>query len=114
MLAMKVTLGKIAKEGIEAHAEGDVDAVVRAALLHYAALVDSAKPPLSPPPFSAAPKEAGSSLEFMLDPEIQVVLERQARGASASVEDLATHAVLLYLAELDAVSAIMVELPANS
>lgn len=111
---MKVTLGKIAKEGIEAHAAGNADAVVRAALRRYTDLIESAKPPLSPPPFSAGGTESGGGLEFMLDPEMQAALERQARDASASVEDLAAHAVLLYLAELDAVSAIRVELPADS
>ncbi len=110
---MKVRLGKIAREGIEAHAEGDVDAVVRAALLRYTDLLDSAEPPLSPPPFSAARRRSGRALEFLLDPETQALLERQARSASASVEEVAAHAVLLYLAELDSVSAIAVDLPAD-
>lgn len=111
---MKVTLGKIAKEGIEVHAEGDVAALVRAALLRYSDLIESAKPPLSPPPFSAGETESGASLEFVLEPEMQAALERQARGGAASAEDLAAHAVLLYLAELDAVAAIAVEPPASS
>lgn len=113
---MKITLGKIAKEGIEAHLEagGDVEAVVRTALRRYTDLLDSAEPPLLPPPFSAGRKGPDGALELRLDAEMQDLLERQARDGSVTVEELAAHAVLLYLAELDAIAAITVEPPADA
>jgi hypothetical protein len=45
---------------------------------------------------------SGADLELALDPEIQAVLEREAKDSDGiSVEQIANHAVLVYLADRD-------------
>jgi hypothetical protein len=48
---------------------------------------------------------SGTDLELIVDPEIQAALEREARESDGmSVEQIAAHAVLVYLADLDETS----------
>lgn len=103
-MAVKLTLGKFAKEGIESRTGRDVTAGVRAALLYYADRVRSARPPIAPPPFLEELRSCGAVevIEPAIGPEAEAVLEGEARRHATSVEELSTHAVLLYLAELDA------------
>lgn len=45
---------------------------------------------------------SGAALELSVDPEVQAALEKEARESQGvSVEQLAGHAVLVYLADLD-------------
>lgn len=103
-MAVRFKLGKFAKEGIEARTGHDVTAGVQAALLYYADRVRSARPPVGPPPFLDELRACGAVevVEPVVGPETEAVLKGEARRHSTSVEELSTHAVLLYLAELDA------------
>jgi hypothetical protein len=102
---MRVVLSTFACGGIEAFSGRDLAAGVRAALRHYtqdggsAGLRASALLPL---PDELEAGRSGVDLDLNLDPEVQAALEREARETDGvSVEQLATHAVLVYLADLD-------------
>jgi len=102
---MKLTLSTFARSGIEAFLGRDVGAGVQAALRHYTR--SKASPGRTVPTFprflgGAADDRSGADLELAIDPEIQAVLEREAReSGGVSLEQIATHAVLVYLADLD-------------
>jgi hypothetical protein len=108
---MRLVLGTFARRGIEACSGGDIAAGVRAALRHYTSeggsrLKGSYR---ETPRFIRIPVNAGgrakAGVELSVDPDVQAVLEREARqSAGVSVEQIATHAVLAYLADLDEVS----------
>lgn len=106
---MKLTLGTFARSGIEAQLGGDIAAGVRAALRHYTQCSESG---LGPPPLprfrhEQRPALFGADLELAVEPEVQKALEHEARESQGvTVEQLATHAVLFYLADLDKVSAV--------
>jgi hypothetical protein len=116
MKAMKVALGTFEKEGIEIDLGGDIASGVRTALLRYLDRLGSAKPPLAPPRFrdAVASGDAGATrIELDLSEEAQVALEREARRHAVPVDRILSHAVLVYLAELDAAGAITFHLPPN-
>lgn len=104
---MKVVLSTFACNGIEAFLGRDIDAGVQAALRHYTrrkASSDRTRTAPAFPRFLSGSKDdcSGADLELAVDPEIQAVLEREARESSGvSLEQVATHAVLVYLADLD-------------
>jgi hypothetical protein len=108
---MRLVLGTFARSGIEACSGGDILAGVRAALRHYTSEGGSR----SKGPYRETPRfigaranaggRAGAGVEISVDPDVQAVLEREARQSTGvSVEQIATHAVLAYLADLDEVS----------
>jgi hypothetical protein len=105
---MKVVLSKFARSGIEAFSGCDMAAGVLAALRHYTQGEGSSGRRASDMPrFLMAPSEdrLGADLELAIDPEIRVVLEREARDSDGiSVEQIANHAVLVYLADRDRAS----------
>lgn len=102
---MRLVLGTFACSGIKALQGGDVAAVVEAALCHYTrGKGSSSRRPKMLPSFLAEPSvgHPGTNLELSVDPEIQAALEREARESDGvSIEQIATHAVLVYLADLD-------------
>lgn len=102
---MRVTLSTFARNGIEAFLGRDIDAGVQAALRHYTGRKGSSgrTAPAFPRFLSGlAEDRPGIDLELTVDPEIQAVLEREARESDGvSLEQIATHAVLVYLADLD-------------
>ncbi len=101
---MRIRIGKTAQEGIDAHVGGDPVAAARAALRFYA---DRSSSGVVRPPTFLRPcrgSRQGQSLELALDSEVEALLRREAVTASLTAEDVAAHAVLVYLAELDAVS----------
>ncbi len=102
---MRVVLGTFARSGIEASLGCDVATGVQAALRHYV-LHSEFEVGSIPPGFrSGAPTGSGEDFELAIDPEIQDALEREAQGSpDVSVEQLARHAVLAYLADLDETS----------
>lgn len=105
---MKLTLSTFARNGIEAFLGRDVGAGVEAALRHYTRSKgpsDRTAPAFPRFLGGAANDRSGADLELAVDPEIQAVLEREAReSGDVSVEQIAAHAVLLYLADLDEAS----------
>jgi len=103
-MAVKIALGKLAKEGIESQTGHDATTGVGAALLYYADRVRSARPVVAPPTFLRELRSCGAVelVEPAVCGETERVLTEEARRHSVSVEDLSAHAVLVYLAELDA------------
>lgn len=99
-----VTLGPLACAGVESHFGADLAAGVRAAVLHYAGVLRSGRLPLPPPRFLPAPREreAGVSVELAIDAEDEALFERLALLRGTTVAELVVHAVLGYLAELEA------------
>jgi hypothetical protein len=100
---VRVALGTFARSGIEAHLGSDLGVAVQAALLHYTRRLDSnRKPPQLPHFCRGRPLEtSGADFEIPVDPEVQRILEGEARRQGTPVEQLAAHAVFVYLADLD-------------
>jgi hypothetical protein len=100
---MRVALGTFAHSAIETHLGGDVASGAEAALVHYVRRVKSARPPVGLPAFArdwAPPKET-TALELEVEPEQVATLEREAVRQGATMDQLVTHAVFVYLADLD-------------
>ena len=103
---MKIALGTFARSGIEAKLGTDLAVGVRAALLHYTRRLKSEFAPVGPPRFrlGQAARDAGAALELSIGPEMEAALEREARRYQVSVDQILTHAIFVYLADLDAAS----------
>lgn len=101
---MRVALGTFIRSGIEAHFGSDVRAGIDAALRHYTRRLRSSRPPVGVPAFLRQEGSTGSGDAFDLEiaPEIEAALEREASRQRVSGEALLSHAVLVYLADLDA------------
>jgi hypothetical protein len=102
---MRVALGTFAHAGIEAHLGPDIAAGVQSALLHYTHSLGSARAPARFPRFrrDQPPETSGADFDLTVDPAIQEALERELRkpGGAPSMEQLAAHAVFVYLADLE-------------
>jgi hypothetical protein len=99
---MKVALGTFARNGIEALLGVDLASGVRAALNDFTQRIDSGRPPLALPQMVGEGAAGGSpAVDLDLDDHTWLVLRREAARQGASVAQLTTHAVLVYLAELD-------------
>ena len=108
---MRVTIGSLARSGLELHGGGNLDATVNAALLYYVKKVESGRIPAKYPNFLAGSKPAegteqpaDTGVEIEVDPEVEAELERVAAEQETSAPEFAGHAVLVYLAELDLVA----------
>jgi hypothetical protein len=100
---MKVALGKFACSGIEAHLGDDIPAGVRTALCHYTRKLKAGRRPVAPPRFLDAQEAPEEQIAFDLavDPETEAVLEQEALRQRTTLTRLASHTVLVYLAELE-------------
>lgn len=100
---MRVTLGKFAREEIEARFGDDIAAGVRAALEHYARRLESGPPPVKFPRFLRGQEAEAIAAEFRLPvaPGVRETLEREADRSGLSIEQTVLHAVFVYLADLD-------------
>jgi hypothetical protein len=100
---MRIALGKFACSGIEAHLGDDIPAGVRTALLHYARKLKAGRRPVAPPRFLAdqSPPEPQVAFELTVDPETEAMLEQEALRQRTTMSQLASHTVLVYLAELE-------------
>lgn len=101
---MRVVLGTFARSGIEACFGGDIAEGVRTALRHYTQHGMSALDSVVLARLCRERPSVGSrhNLELTVEPEIEQALESRARAwGDLSVEELASHAVLVYLAEVD-------------
>lgn len=100
---MKLVLGTFAREGIEALSGRDLSAGVRRALAHYTAREGHGLAECLGRGWLRALGEDGEDLELSVDGATQEALERRAREyGGIGVEELAAHAVLVYLADRDA------------
>lgn len=104
---MKVELSKFACDGIEAKLGADAPAGVRMALFHYAGKLKTGRRSTPFPSFLTDRSPAGPAMSFdlIVDPETEALLKEEAAKQDVEVERLVSHAVLVYLAELEFLSA---------
>jgi hypothetical protein len=103
---MRIALGTFTRRGIEAQLGDDLGAAVQAALCHYAGKLKAGRPPIGPPSFAREPTaDSAVALDLAVDSEIEALLEREAVRQETSLSQLAAHTVLVYLAELDFLTA---------
>ncbi len=97
---MKVRLNQLACSGLETH-RGGIPAGVQAALFHYTGKLKAGRRPRSYPPFLAGQKSrpAHLVLDLPIDPEVEELLEREARASKVTVNQIVGHSILVYLAE---------------
>lgn len=98
---LNVELGKLACSGLEGHFGSDLAVGARKALLHYAYKVKAGRRPLAAPRFLGPGADPEARFELTLDRETEALLDQEARRLRVTTTSLATHAVLVYLAELD-------------
>jgi hypothetical protein len=114
---MRVVLGPLAKSGLETHLGPQLPAAIGVALVYYVGKLNSGQRPPRFPNF--APTQGNQNgdaetrsphvpaieprleVEVDVDERIEAALCTDAENQRVSVEDLAGHAVLVYLAELD-------------
>jgi hypothetical protein len=116
---MKVVLGPLAQSGLETRVGSNLPAAVNTALVYYVGKLNSGRRPPRFPKFlvtqgfgddargteagSSASPEARPELEVPVDERIEAALFTDAESQGVKPADLAGHAVLVYLAELDLV-----------
>jgi hypothetical protein len=100
---MRVSLGKFACSGIEAHLGEDIPAGARTAILHYARKLKAGRGPLATPAFlgDLTSPEPQATFDLTVDAETEAVLGREAERQGTTLSQLAAHTVMVYLAELD-------------
>ena len=119
LVAMKVALGSLAKSGLEKRIGPDLPAAINTALVYYVGKLSSGRGPAKFPKFLLLKDEEGSEsraeaddaplaearpeVEVEVDERIEAALFTDAERQGVSPTDLAGHAVLVYLAELDLV-----------
>lgn len=96
-----VELGKLACAGLEGHFGTDLTVGVRKALLHYTYKLRTGRKPTAPPHFLRPTSEVEAKLDLELDRASEKQLGQEAGRLRITVTELATHAVMVYLAELD-------------
>jgi hypothetical protein len=97
---VNVELGKLACNGLSVHF-GDVEAGARKALLHYVYKLRTGRKPVAAPRFLKQPPDAEAKFDLTLDRESEAMLAEEAVRQHTTVDRLATHAVMIYLAELE-------------
>ena len=96
-----VELGKLACSGLEGHFGADLAIGARKALLHYTYKVKAGRRPPAAPRFLKPGSDPEARFDLTLDRETEALLDREASRLRVTTTSLATHAVLVYLAELD-------------
>lgn len=116
---MRVALGTLAKSGLEARVGPDLPAAINTALVYYVGKLSSGRAPAKFPNFLLLTDEEGDEkqadgkgapaaadrpeIEVDVDERIEAALFSDAERQGVSPTDLAGHAVMVYLAELDLV-----------
>lgn len=100
---MRIALGKFACRGVETQLGSDIAAAVRVALADYTRRVRSGAGPIGIPKLfrDSAQSDPALTLDLPVDADTQTTFEREAARQGTTVSQLATHSVLVYLAELD-------------
>lgn len=96
-----VELGKLSRTGLEGHFGTDVTVGARKALLHYAYKLRTGRKPMPAPRFLGPGSPIEAKFDLTLDRESEALLAQEASRLQINTTQLATHAVLVYLAELD-------------
>jgi hypothetical protein len=116
---MKIALGTLARSGLEQRVGPDIPAAVNTALVYYVGKLSSGRGPAKFPKFLLLKDEEGSEgaakpegapaaedrheVEVQVDERIEAAIFSDAERQGVSPTDLAGHAVLVYLSELDLV-----------
>jgi hypothetical protein len=114
---MRIIVGPLAKSGLESRVGPNLPAAINAALVYYVGKLNSGRRPIEFPKFLAMQEEGGGAgrrspddppltdlrpeIEVEVDERIEAALFTDAKKQGVSPTDLAGHAVLVYLAELD-------------
>lgn len=110
---MRVALGNLAKSGLESRVGPDIPAAVNTALVYYVGKLSSGRGPAKFPKFLLSKGDAESGegvavegaprpeVEVEVDERIEAAIFTDAKRQGVSPADLAGHAVMVYLAELD-------------
>jgi hypothetical protein len=114
---MKVAVGPLAQSGLETRVGSNLPAAINTALVYYVGKLNSGRRPSLFPKFLAVQGDPGRAeggvpgetrspnsrpeLEVEVDERIEAALFTDAEKQGVSPTDLAGHAVLVYLAELD-------------
>jgi hypothetical protein len=100
---MKIALGTFACNGIEACLNTDIPSGVEAAVSDLAQRIDAGKAVVGIPQLAreASGDEQAHSVDLSVDERTWLLLEREAARQGATLSQLVTHSVLVYLAELD-------------
>ncbi|HKZ14336.1 MAG TPA: hypothetical protein VJL81_10870 [Solirubrobacterales bacterium] len=117
LVVMRIALGTLAKSGLEARVGPDLPAAINTALVYYVGKLSSGRGPAKFPKFLLLTDEEGSEgeantedaatpadrpvVEVDVDERIEAALFSDAERQGVSPTDLAGHAVMIYLAELD-------------
>jgi hypothetical protein len=101
---MKVMLGTFACFCMEARFGPDIGTGVQAAVRHYTRRLRSARKPVEIPRFlrDQSRDDARREFEVSIEPEVQEILEQEAGRRHVYLDQLLSHAVFVYLADLDA------------
>jgi hypothetical protein len=116
---MKVVIGPLAQSGLESRVGPNLPAAINTALVYYVGKLNSGRRPASFPKFLSMQGEASEAsadgprestspnlrpvVEVEVDERIEAAIYTDAERQGVSPIDLAGHAVLVYLAELDLV-----------
>lgn len=98
---LNIELGELACSGLEGHFGSDLAVGARKALVHYVNKLRVGRPPVAPPRFLGDSPDPQAVFNLNLDAEAEALLAREALRQRVSLTRLATHAVLVYLAELE-------------
>jgi hypothetical protein len=101
---MKIALGRFACFCIETRFGSDLRGGVQAALRFYTRSLESAMPPIAVPAFYFYLDRTSESyeveFELAVDPEVEAALVKEASRQTVGMQQLLTHAVFVYLADL--------------
>ncbi len=124
---MNVEVGSFAREGLEARVGPDLGAAINAALVYYVGRLRSGRIPTPYPHFldegAAAVAATGDGFvvrgpeemfEISVDERIEADIDTEARRQLVGIEQLAGHAVMVFLAELDLIGDPAAEKPAQA
>jgi hypothetical protein len=97
---MKMAIGTFLAVAIDANG-GDLRTLVSTALIHYRKVLDAAEPPIGVPRFLDPSEPRRTEVDVPIEPALEELLRAEAARQRVPVENLLSHAVFLYLADLD-------------
>jgi hypothetical protein len=100
---MRVALGTFAKSALETHLGPDIPAAVNTALTYHVDKLSSGRGVVSFPKVAPVAIHDRPLVDVEVDKRVEAALCSDAQRQGVSPTDLAGHAVLVYLAELDRV-----------
>jgi hypothetical protein len=98
---MRVALGTFAQSALEAHVGPDIAGAVNTALVYHVDKLKSGRGTVEFPRLGPMTADDRPRVEFEVAVEVEAALRGDAERRRISPSDLAGHAVLVYLAELD-------------